>query len=93
LSPSETSVPTRATRRDIPEDTTRHLSASFPIENGLKQGDALSPLLSNFAVEYATKKNQENQVGLKLNKIHQRLADYVRLLRDNIDTINETQKP
>jgi hypothetical protein len=27
----------------------KHLSDSFPIQNGLKQGDALSPLLSNFA--------------------------------------------
>jgi hypothetical protein len=32
----------------------------FPIQNGLKQGDALSPLLFNFALEYATGKVQEN---------------------------------
>jgi len=25
----------------------------FPIRNGLKQGDALSPLLFNFPLEYA----------------------------------------
>jgi hypothetical protein len=31
----------------------KHLSDSFPIQNGLKQGDALSPLLLNFALEYA----------------------------------------
>jgi hypothetical protein len=31
---------------------------AFPIQNGLKQGDALSPLLFNFALEYAiTKKS------------------------------------
>jgi hypothetical protein len=30
----------------------KHLSDHFPIQNGLKQGDALSPLLSNFALEY-----------------------------------------
>jgi hypothetical protein len=29
----------------------KHLSDSFPIQNGLKQGDASSPLLFNFALE------------------------------------------
>jgi hypothetical protein len=31
----------------------KHLSDSFPVQNDLKQGDALSPLLFNFALEYA----------------------------------------
>ena len=31
----------------------KHLSDRFPIKNGLKQEDALSPLLFNFALEYA----------------------------------------
>jgi hypothetical protein len=35
------------------------LSGKFPILNGLKQGDALSPLLFNFTLEYATGKSKK----------------------------------
>jgi hypothetical protein len=53
----------------------------------------LSPLLFNFALEYAIKKMQENQVGLKLIGTHQLLAyaGDVILLGDNIGTMTNNR--
>ena len=67
------------------------LSDAFPIHCGLKQGDELSPLLSNFALEYAIRRAQENRMGLEFNGKHQLLVytDGANTLGENLQTIRE----
>jgi len=68
-----------------------NLSEMFPIRNGLKQGDDLSPLFFNFALGYAINRVQVIQDGLILNGTLQLLvyADEVNTLGGSVHTIEE----
>ena len=67
------------------------MSDTFPIRDGLKQGDVLSPLLFNFDLEYAIRGVQVNQDGLKLNDTHHLLVYVydVNILGRSVHTIKE----
>jgi len=69
----------------------KNLSDMFPIRNGLKQGNSLSPLLLKFPLEYAIRRVQVNQDGLKLNGTHQHLAyaDVFNILGGSVHTVKE----
>jgi len=62
----------------------------FPIRNGLKQGDALSPLLFNYAI----RRVQVNQDGLQLNGTNQLLAydNDVNILGGSVHNVKKLQK-
>jgi hypothetical protein len=63
----------------------------LPIRHCLKQGDGLFPLLFKVASEYAIRRVQVNQDGLKLNGTRQHLvyADDVNILGSSIHTVQK----
>jgi len=69
----------------------KHLFGMFSIKNVLKKGDILWTLLTRFALDYAIRRVQVNQDGLKLNGTHKLLAytDDVNILGGNVHTVKE----
>jgi len=69
----------------------KNLSDMFPVRNGLKQGDALSPLLFNSTFVCAIRRVQVNQDSLKLNGTFQLLVyvDDINILGENVHTVKE----
>ena len=72
----------------------KNLSDMLPVRNGLKQEDALLPLLFHFAIEYTIKRVQVTRESWKLNGRHHFLvcADDVNILGRSIRTIKKMQK-
>jgi len=73
----------------------KRLSEMFPTQNGLKQRDALLPLLFNFAVrvDHAVRRVQVNKDGFPLNGMHQLLvyADYINIFDRSTHTIKKNR--
>jgi hypothetical protein len=63
----------------------------IPIRNGLEKGDALSPLLFNFALQYAIWRDLVNQEGLKSNSTYSLVvyADDANILGRSVYTIKK----
>jgi hypothetical protein len=72
----------------------KHLPDMFSTKNSLKQGDALSPFLLNFALEYTIRRVLEMQDSLKQNGTCKFLvyADDVNIRSRSIRTIKKNKE-
>jgi hypothetical protein len=69
----------------------KNLVYAFTIQNGLKQGDALSPLLFNLAVDSSIRIVHKNLEGLELNETHKLMVcvDSVNILGEDVNTVRK----
>jgi hypothetical protein len=65
----------------------KHLSDTFAIKKVLKEGDFLSPLLLNFALEYVIRRVPAQEEGLKLNDTHKFMV-----CANDVNKLGGTQK-
>jgi hypothetical protein len=73
------------------------MSDAFPIQNCLKQGDALSSLLPNFALGYSIRNVQENKEELKSNGTHhllvyKLLCEDINVIKNNTGALSDASK-
>jgi len=71
----------------------KQFSDTIPVQKSLKQGEALSPLVFKFALEFSIRKIHAKQEGIKWNGTHQFpiSADYGNLITTNVHTLKNTQ--
>lgn len=65
------------------------MSEEFPVETDLRQGDALSPILFNIALESEVKKVQKDSIGLIIRGqnilIVEQYVDYLIIMGETED--------
>lgn len=72
-----------------------NLSEDFEVMTGLKQGDALSPLLLNIALENVIRSVQRNSCRVKINNVVQDVlgfADDLNIFREDKETVIQNTK-
>jgi len=71
----------------------KHLSDVFPIKICLKPGNVFTPLFFSSALDYAIRRVQVNQDGLKLNGTHQLLVSIdVNILGGSVHTVKKKHR-